>query len=72
MRPESLAMMTLTAMGRARATGTAMRAIVEPWLVALIDDDANSVATRQAAENLLNGIRDGRDDLGRPTDAPPP
>lgn len=71
-RPESLAMMTLTAMGRARATGPTMRAIVEPWLAAVIDDDANSVATRQAAENLLNGIREGRDDLSRPQGGPPP
>ncbi len=63
-RPESFAMKTLQALGRVRATSPEMRALVEPWLEIVIDETSdNSLATRQAAANLLDGIRSSRNDL---------
>ncbi|MGB1699460.1 MAG: HEAT repeat domain-containing protein, partial [Nannocystaceae bacterium] len=63
-RAETFAMKILQALGRVRATSAEMRALVEPWLETQIDDTAgNSLATRQAAENLLEGIRTERDDI---------
>lgn len=64
-RPETYAMKTLQALGRVRATSPEMRALVEPWLETVLNDAPdNSLATRQAAANLLEGIRTTRDDLG--------
>lgn len=70
-RPETYAMKTLIALGRVRATSPEMRAIVEPWLEALIATPGHSLATRQAAQNLLEGIQGGRDDLAAPARATP-
>ena len=60
---ETYAMKTLEAMGRMRATTGDVRAEVEPWLQRIADDDANSLATRQSASNLLAGIQGARNDL---------
>lgn len=63
-RPESFAMKTLQALGRVRATSPEMRALVEPWLETVLEETSdNSLATRQAAANLLEGIRSSRNDL---------
>ncbi len=62
-RPETFAMKTLQALGKVRATSPEMRALVEPWLETVVNDvPDNSLATRQAAANLLEGIRTTRDD----------
>jgi hypothetical protein len=50
------------AMGQMRATSPEVRGRVEPWLEALIADAATDGVVREPARNLLEGIREGRDD----------
>jgi hypothetical protein len=62
MPQETFIMKVLKAMGQMRATTPAIRAEVEPWLEAMIADSETSPATREAAQNLLSGVQEGRDD----------
>ncbi len=57
----------IQSMGQMRATTPSIRAQVEPWLTAVAANEAHSAATRVGAENLLKGIREGRDDRGLKT-----
>ncbi|TPV95761.1 MAG: hypothetical protein B7733_08290 [Myxococcales bacterium FL481] len=59
---ETYAMKTLQSMGQMRATASEVRAVVEPWLVGVAADQEASLATREAADSLLTGIRQVRDD----------
>jgi hypothetical protein len=66
MPTETYAMKTLESMGSMRATQPEIRAEVEPFLEGVIADQANTQATREAAQSLLDGIREQRDDLAGP------
>jgi hypothetical protein len=39
---------------------------VEPFLEQIIADEANTKATREAAQSLLTGIQEQRNDLAEP------
>jgi HEAT repeat protein len=62
MPQETFVMKVLKSMGQMRATTAEIRGQVEPWLEAVIADSETSPATREAAENLLSGVQQGRDD----------
>lgn len=62
MPQETLVMKVLKAMGQMRATTPEIRSQVEIWLAAMIADPDTSPATREAAQSLLSGVQDGRDD----------
>jgi hypothetical protein len=59
---------TLQAMGGMRATTSEMRNAVEPWLESLIEDTHTPPLSRESAQSLLAGVRQGRND--RTTPAP--
>jgi HEAT repeat protein len=54
---ETFAIKTLMSMGQMRATRAEIRAQVEPWLQALIDDKDNTLKTREVAISLQAGIQ---------------
>ncbi len=62
MPPEAFGLKTLQAMGRMRATTPEIRAEVEPWLEGLIASEQTDPIEREAARDLLAGIRQQRDD----------
>lgn len=66
MPTETYAMKTLESMGAMRATRPEIRAEVEPFLERVIDDETSTKATREAAQSLLTGIQEQRDDLAAP------
>lgn len=63
---ETYAMKTLEAMGQMRATTPEIRSQIEPFIQRVIDDESNTLATREAAGSLLEGIQTQRDDASNP------
>jgi hypothetical protein len=63
---ETYAIKTLESMGTMRASRPEIRAEVEPFLEQIIADEANTKATREAAQSLLTGIQEQRNDLAEP------
>lgn len=64
LRPErKLGMKVILSMGQMRATSPEVRAVVEPWLVALGNDASAVYEVREGSQSLLAGIQAGRDDL---------
>lgn len=61
---ERYAMKTLQAMGAMRATTPEIREQVEPWLERIIAAPETEPLIREAAQSLLTGIREQRDDRG--------
>ena len=67
MPEDTLALKILSSMGQMRATTPEVRAVVEPWLQARVDDTTATLFIQEGARTLLAGIREARDDTTRPT-----
>jgi len=64
---DAFAMKVIASMAQMRATSPTIRAEVEPWLETVTRTPTADPAARTAAQTLLEGIREQRDDSGLPS-----
>jgi HEAT repeat protein len=67
MPEDNLALKIIASMGQMRATTPEIRAVVEPWLQARVDDTTATLFIQEGARTLLAGIREARNDATKPT-----